>query len=195
VEVDRACVKAVVSAMYVVARHTPISINVHALTLERDDLFTAYLLELCRLFKVPPRNVILEIVEQQRYRDAERFFANLQRLRREGIQIALDDIGLGYSNYRALIEIRPDFYKIDRYFISDCTDRDNARAAIESILLLAGRLGGRVVAEGVETAADLETVCALGVRFVQGFHLATPAPVEKLNQFTAPMEQEGQGQR
>jgi len=188
VEVDRACVKAVLCALHLVARRAPICINVHALTLERDDHFTTYLVELCKRFKVPPSNVILEIVEQQRYRDGERFFANLEQLRGAGVRIALDDIGLGYSNHRALVEIRPDFYKIDRYFVTGCGERDHARAAIESILLLAERLGGKVVAEGVESAADLEAVRALGVRLVQGYHLAMPEPVEKLNQLTSAQE-------
>ncbi len=184
VEVDRACLKAIISALYLVARRALVSINVHALTLERDDRFTQYLIELCRLFRVPPKNVILEIIEQQKYRDPSRFFANLERLREAGVSIALDDIGLGYSNHRALIEIRPDLYKIDRYFVAGCKEKVHARAAIESIVLLAERLDGRVIAEGVETLDDLETVTSLGVRLVQGFHLAAPQPVQSLSDMT-----------
>jgi len=181
VEVDRACVKAILSSMYLIARRALVSINVHALTLERDDQFTQYLVELCQLFRIPTKNVILEIVEQQRYRNPARFFGNLDLLRKAGVQIAVDDIGLGYSNYRALVEIKPDLFKIDRYFVTGCKTNDHARAAIESIALLAQRLGGRVVAEGIESAEDLETVTALGVRLVQGYHLAVPEPVQTLN--------------
>src|SRR5262249_26558396 len=98
VEIDRACIKAILSALYVVARRTLVSINVHARTLERDDHFTPYLIDLCHLFRVRPKNIILELVEQQRYRDASRFFSNLEMLRRTGFAIAVDDIGLGHSN-------------------------------------------------------------------------------------------------
>jgi len=184
VEVDHACVKAILRALHLVARNTLVSINIHAATLERDDHFTRYLLGLCAEFKVPAENLILEIVEQQRYRDAARFFANLDQLRSLGIRIAVDDVGLGYSNYRALVEIRPDLMKIDRYFVTGCAERDHARAAIESMVLLASRLGGRVVAEGVETAADLQTVTDLGVALVQGYYLAVPQPVPAANQPT-----------
>jgi EAL domain-containing protein (putative c-di-GMP-specific phosphodiesterase class I) len=184
VEVDRACVKAIFSKLYIVARRALVSINVHALTLERDDLFTPYLTEMCRLFHVPASNIILEIVEQQRYRNPVRFFTNLELLRGAGFRIAVDDIGLGHSNYRALVEIRPDLYKIDRYFVSGCNAEPHKQAAIESIVLLAGRLGGRVIAEGVETADDLACVTALGITLVQGFHFAMPQPVHRLQEPT-----------
>lgn len=190
VEVDRACVDAILSLLYIVARRTLTSINLHALTLERDDQFTPWLVEQCRRFKVPPSNVILEIVEQQRYRNQTRFFHNLDQLRSAGFRIAVDDIGLGHSNYRALVEIKPDIYKIDRYFVVGCHADEHKRAAIESIALLASRLGGRVIAEGVETAEDLECVTALGIRLVQGFHLAKPQPVQALGEMTPQNTQE-----
>lgn len=190
VEVDRACVKAILSSMYLVARRALVSINVHALTLERDDEFTQYLTDLCHLYRIPTKNVILEIVEQQRYRNPARFFTNLDLMRKAGIRIAVDDIGLGYSNYRALVEIKPDLYKIDRYFVTGCKENGHTRAAIESIVLLADRLGGRVIAEGIETADDLEAVTALGVCLVQGYYLALPCPVETLNVITTRNAQE-----
>ena len=190
VEVDRACVKAIISKLYIVARRTRVSINVHALTLERDDLFTPYLIEMCDHFGVPPKNIILEIVEQQRYRNPTRFFTNLELLRRAGFLIAVDDIGLGHSNYRALIEIKPDLFKIDRYFVSGCRGDAGKRAAVESIALLARRMSGCVIAEGVETADDLQCVTELGIRLVQGFYFATPQPVQTLDEITPRNAQE-----
>jgi len=190
VEVDRACVKAIFSKLYIVARRALVSINVHALTLERDDLFTPYLLEMCRIHRVPASNIILEIVEQQRYRNPARFFTNLDLLRRAGFRIAVDDIGLGYSNYRALIEINPDLYKIDRYFVTGCHTDIRKKAAIESIVLLSSRLGRRVIAEGIESADDLACVTALGIRLVQGFHFAMPQPVNTLTEMTPRNAQE-----
>jgi EAL domain-containing protein (putative c-di-GMP-specific phosphodiesterase class I) len=178
IEVDRACVRAILSALYRTARQTSVTMNVHASTVEHDDFFTAFLLELCDFYAVPARNLVLEIVEQQKYCDRQRFFNNLDLLRHAGVRIALDDIGLGYSNFRTMIEIRPDYYKVDRYFVTGCKDDDAARAAIESIVLLAARLGGRVIAEGVESQEDLETAKALGVGLVQGYHLAEPRPAE-----------------
>ena len=191
VEVDRACVQAILSLMYIVARRVLVSINIHALTLERDDQFTLFLIDLCHRFRVPPKNIILELVEQQRYRNPARFFANLEMSRRAGFKIAVDDIGLGHSNHRALVEIRPDVYKIDRYFVAGCHADPGKQAAMESIVLLASRLGGRVIAEGIETAADLECIAALGIGLAQGYYFAAPQPVQMLNEIAPRNTEEG----
>jgi EAL domain-containing protein (putative c-di-GMP-specific phosphodiesterase class I) len=193
VEVDRACVAAVLAAAATItlpvrpdAAQPLISINVHAATLEQDDDFARFLVETCAQHGVAVTRLILEIVEQQQYWNDASFFRTLNTLRAAGVRIALDDIGLGYSNYRTLIEVRPDFYKIDRYFVTGSKAKDNARAAIESIVLLACRLGGRAIAEGIESSDDLECVRDLGIDLVQGFHLAMPQPASALtNKMTA----------
>ncbi len=191
VEVDRACVAAILAAAATItlpvraeAAQPAISINVHAATLEQDDHFARFLIDACTQHGIAVTRLILEIVEQQQYWDDARFFGTMNTLRAAGVRIALDDIGLGYSNYRTLIEVRPDFYKIDRYFVTGSKDKDNARAAIESIVLLARRLGGRAIAEGIESAADLESVRDLGIDLVQGFHLAVPQPASALTHKT-----------
>jgi EAL domain-containing protein (putative c-di-GMP-specific phosphodiesterase class I) len=174
IDVDRACVRAAIEAAAPLVGVPAISINVHAATLERDDDFIAFLSELCATNDIKPSRLILEIVEQQKFWDHTKFFKTLLALRLIGVRIALDDIGLGYSNFRMLIEVNPELYKIDRYFINDCKERSERRAAIESIALLADRLGGRVIAEGIETVADFDTVGSLGIDLMQGFFLARP---------------------
>ncbi|HKO00120.1 MAG TPA: EAL domain-containing protein, partial [Thermoanaerobaculia bacterium] len=66
-------------------------------------------------------------------------------------------------------------FKIDRYFVDGCSEKPHSRAAIESIALLASRLGARVVAEGIETPEDFATVTALGIDLVQGYYFGRPA--------------------
>jgi EAL domain-containing protein (putative c-di-GMP-specific phosphodiesterase class I) len=175
VEVDRACVAAALTAASNVPGSPAISINVHASTLERDDHFAAFLAENCYTHRIEISRIVLEIVEHQRFRDAEAFFSALDRLRALGVRIALDDIGLGYSNHRMLIEVCPDLFKIDRYFVDGCSNNPHLRAAIESIVILASRLGGRVIAEGIETAEDFATVRSLGIDLVQGYYFGRPA--------------------
>jgi EAL domain-containing protein (putative c-di-GMP-specific phosphodiesterase class I) len=175
VEIDRACVGAALRAASTVPGSPAISINVHASTLERDDHFAAFLAETCHAQHVEISRIVLEIVEHQRFSDGDAFFAALNRLRALGVRIALDDIGLGYSNHRMLVEVCPDLFKIDRYFVDGCSRNPHACAAIESIVLLASRLGGRVVAEGIETAEDFATVRSLGIDLVQGYYFGRPA--------------------
>jgi len=175
VEVDRACLTRAIAAGAGVPGSPAISVNVHASTLERDPNLSDFLVETCSAYDMPVSRLILEIVEQQKFWDERAFFHALNDVRALGVRIALDDIGIGYSSHRMLIEVRPDLYKIDRYFITDCTSKPSSRAAIESIVLLASRLGGRVVAEGIETLADFDTVTSLGIDLVQGFYFARPS--------------------
>jgi EAL domain-containing protein (putative c-di-GMP-specific phosphodiesterase class I) len=174
-EVDRACIARAIRAAAGVPGHPAISLNIHASTLERDPYFSRFLVETCEANDVDVRRLILEIVEQQRFRDECAFFAALASLRTLGVRIALDDIGIGYSSHRMLIEVRPELFKIDRYFVTGSAGNEYSRAAIESIVLLARRLGGRVVAEGIESEADLRTVVSLGIDLVQGYYFALPS--------------------
>jgi EAL domain-containing protein (putative c-di-GMP-specific phosphodiesterase class I) len=174
-EVDRACIARAVAAASNVPGSPAISVNVHAATLERDPTFAEFLVETCSTHDMPVSRLILEIVEQQKFWDERSFFDALYELRSMGVRIALDDIGIGYSSHRMLIEVRPELFKIDRYFITGCTGKPSSRAAIESIVLLASRLGGRVIAEGIEAVTDFETVTALGIDLVQGYYFGRPS--------------------
>src|SRR5882757_2963851 len=196
VEVDRACIARAIASGSTVPGSPAISVNVHASTLERDPQFADFLVETCSTHDMPVSRLILEIVEQQKFWDERAFFDALYELRAMGVRIALDDIGIGYSSHRMLVEVRPELFKIDRYFINDCSGKFSSRAAIESIVLLASRLGGRVIAEGIEEMADFETVTSLGIDLVQGYYFARPsaplsagAPTIHLEPFTT-MRQE-----
>ncbi|HUJ12580.1 MAG TPA: EAL domain-containing protein [Thermoanaerobaculia bacterium] len=179
IEVDRACTSAALKAAAATAVECAVSINVHASTLERDDRWVEFLTEACAAHGVPLTRLILEIVEQQKFWDERRFFRTLEQLRWVGVRIAVDDIGLGYSNYRLLIEIRPEFFKIDPYFVTSCANKPEACAAIESIRVLADRLGGQVIAEGIESESDVRTLGCLGIHLLQGFYLAPPQTVAR----------------
>ncbi len=100
----------------------------------------------------------------------------LKGLRRIGVRIAVDDIGLGHSNYRMLLECRPDFFKIDRYLVKGSNGDAYRRAVLHSIAELAQKVGAHAVAEGVDNEADLHTVCAEGIEMVQGYLLSRPIP-------------------
>jgi len=178
VEVDRACLARAIAAGAGVPGSPAISINIHASTLERDPNLTDFLVETCSTHDMPVSRLILEIVEQQKFWDERAFFDALNELRLLGVRIALDDIGIGYSSHRMLIEVRPELFKIDRYFIDDCTGKPSSRAAIESIVLLASRLGGRVIAEGIERDDELATVRSMGITHGQGFLLGRPSKLQ-----------------
>jgi diguanylate cyclase (GGDEF)-like protein len=120
--------------------------------------------------------LILEVTENSLLDDTPRIQAAISRLLSRGVHLAVDDMGAGYSGLRQIATVHPTYLKLDRSLIQDI-DRDSDRGALVSALSgYAAQTGGYLVAEGVETAAELATLTELGVPLVQGFYLSRPGP-------------------
>lgn len=118
--------------------------------------------------------MVLEITEQARVDDYEVLNAALAPLRRRGLRIAVDDAGSGYASLRHVLMLRPDIIKLDRSLISGI-DTDIAKYALgEAVALFAHRTEATVVAEGIETQAELQTLKGLGMISGQGYLLGHP---------------------
>lgn len=157
-----------------------LSLNVHAVTLEREERLPQWLAELATEYAVPLDSLIIEIVEHAPPWSGRCFLDNLDRLREMGVRIALDDVGLGQSNFRMIVDCRPDLLKIDRHFVDGAHADPLRRAVLESISDLANRLGARAVAEGIEDERDMETVTAAGISLLQGYLLCRPCTTRAL---------------
>jgi EAL domain-containing protein (putative c-di-GMP-specific phosphodiesterase class I) len=105
----------------------------------------------------------------------------LVALRAIGVRVSIDDFGTGYSSLAYLRALPLDEIKIDRSFINDLPADRGARAVVASIVHLGHALGLTVVAEGVESEAQLEQVREMGCDLAQGFHLSPPLPADALN--------------
>ena len=123
---------------------------------------------------LPPEQLCLEITESALMKDTPLTNDMLHQLKRLGVQLAVDDFGTGYSSLNYLRRMPADALKIDRSFVSDL-DRDTRLASIvEAVVGLGNALGMRLIAEGIETAPQLQMLAAIGCRFGQGFYLARP---------------------
>ena len=121
--------------------------------------------------------LVLEITEHAPILDYGPLKAALNRLRERGGRIAIDDAGAGYSSFRHILQVKPDLIKLDISITRD-VDRDSSRRALASALsTFAGEVGATLVAEGVETVAELETLQRLGVTTAQGYLFARPGPL------------------
>ena len=119
--------------------------------------------------------LILEITENSLLEDTPGVVAEIERLIGEGLNFAVDDMGAGYSGLRQITTVRPTYLKLDRSLISGI-DADPDRGALVSAMLgYVRQTGGHLIAEGVETEAELETLRALGVTLIQGYLLGRPA--------------------
>jgi EAL domain-containing protein (putative c-di-GMP-specific phosphodiesterase class I) len=124
---------------------------------------------------VNAESVVLELTEHAPVQDYDRLRGVVGALGDTGFRIAVDDVGAGYASLRHILNLRPDILKID---ISLCRfiEADRARQLLAGALASLGReLGATVVAEGIETSAELEAVRDLGVDNAQGYYLGRPA--------------------
>lgn len=135
------------------------------------------------------RNVMLEITERASLGDSGAWQQSVRALRDRGFRIALDDVGAGYNSLGAVLAVNPDVIKLDISLISGL-HHDRAKADLVGLLSdYARRQGVATVAEGIEEAEEAARCNELGVRWLQGYHLARPAPFEDIfERFLAPKQ-------
>ena len=130
---------------------------------------------------LPPEQLIIELTETSVADDPQQAAAQFAALRISGVEVSIDDFGSGYSSLSQLVSIPAGVLKIDRSLVSGLDDGSGqSAAAVAAVVGLGKACGMRSLAEGVETAGQLEMAAALGCTFAQGFHIARPMPAEDL---------------
>jgi len=125
---------------------------------------------------IPLERIVLELTEHTKIRDYHVLRVCLDRFRDRGCRVAVDDAGAGYAGLQHILSLQPDVIKLD-HALTRNVDADPARRALSACLVrFAEEIGAYVVAEGIETPAELDTLRALGIRWGQGFYLGRPAP-------------------
>jgi len=178
--IDRACIAAALAEATLLPVAVRLNLNVHASTLGRDLGFPGFLLDRAAEAGIPPGLLVVEIVEHAPPLDVPAFRRALAELREAGLTIALDDVGLGQSNYKMILDVRPDIYKLDRYLVAGAWNDPYRQVILDSLARMVRRLEARAVAEGVEDSHELVAVEAAGIDLVQGFLFARPMPREEL---------------
>lgn len=126
---------------------------------------------------LPADQVVLELTEHAPVDDYPGLLASLAELRARGMRIAVDDAGAGYAGLQHILRLRPDILKLDIGLTSGI-DADPARRALSTALVsFAKEIGAIIIAEGIETFEELETLRALNVPWGQGYYLGRPGEV------------------
>jgi diguanylate cyclase (GGDEF)-like protein/PAS domain S-box-containing protein len=157
----------------------PLSINVSPLQFRQPDFVDqvrAVLLET----GAPPQQLIFEVTEGLLVQDIGQTIGRMQELATLGIRFSIDDFGTGYSNLAYLKKMPLYELKIDKSFMRDTPHDTNGTAIVQSILAMAGHLGLRVVAEGIETDEQARFLAGHGRPYMQGFLYHRPVPLEML---------------
>lgn len=165
-------------ALIAAERPLPISVNISARQIWRLDLIGT--INRLRKGRWTTPALVLEITETESMDDALLGEQLAARLRLQGVELSIDDFGVGFSSLARLRALPINELKIDRSFVTEVEHRPEDEAIVRSIAFLGRSLGIRVVAEGVESQAALDLVTAAGCTHVQGFLLSRPMPLEAL---------------
>jgi diguanylate cyclase (GGDEF)-like protein len=192
VELDLACLHAVIAGARQMPLDQILTINISPRTIEAPHFSTEALLAILSRHGIGPERVVVELTEREKIEDTNRLQAALTALQRTGLRIAADDVGAGNAGLRLLSQFRFDIVKIDLSLVQEGAERDSSRAVLRSLRDLAGRWGASVIAEGLETAGQLRMVRELAMGAGQGYLLARPMPQPLLAAIDLePLEQGG----
>lgn len=156
-----------------------VSVNVSAAELERED-FVDHVQGVLIQTGVDPALVVLEITESTLMRDVKEASRRLAALKNLGVRLALDDFGTGYSSLSYLKRFPMDVLKIDQSFVQGLSAGPEESALARAIVQIGRTLKMRTVAEGIETAEEMQRLRGLGCELGQGFHLSRPVPPDEI---------------
>lgn len=160
------------------------SVNLSADRFQRPEL-ARRVQELIAEAGFAPERLVVEITENAAMKQAEATQRTLRELRDIGVGIAIDDFGTGYSSLAYLSTLPVSELKLDRSFVQNLIDNRDNEAIVSAVVALAHGLGMPVIAEGVETEAQRETLVRLGCDSIQGYLVAKPMPAEAFSRFMA----------
>jgi diguanylate cyclase (GGDEF)-like protein/PAS domain S-box-containing protein len=157
----------------------PVSVNVSPVQLLQHDFLNSFI-NIIEKTGVNPAWMVIEITESALMEPHKENALKLKQLKKIGIKIALDDFGTGYSSMKHLQGLPVDIMKIDRSFIKGVSKPGNGGKLTEAMIILAHRLGMRVVAEGVEEVEQYQVLKKYGCDVAQGYLLYEPVPENKV---------------
>lgn len=155
-------------------------LNVSPETLLHPSFKNGCTLDFINKLGLSPKRVVIEITENQPTYDFAGMRTALLHYRAMGFQIAIDDLGEGFSSLRLWSELRPEFIKIDMHFVQGVNTDPIKLQFLKSIQLIAESCGTHVIAEGIETSAELSIIRDLGILMGQGYFISHPTPTPPL---------------
>ncbi|RIW30178.1 EAL domain-containing protein [Bacillus salacetis] len=126
-------------------------------------------------YGVDPADLVFEVVETEKIADVDHLKSVFAVYRREGMKVALDDVGAGFATLEMLSQLKPDYVKIDRSYIDQCDTMAEKQSFLKEAAHISKELGIRVLAEGIERKEELDYCRAIGIDLAQGYYIGKPA--------------------
>jgi EAL domain-containing protein (putative c-di-GMP-specific phosphodiesterase class I)/CheY-like chemotaxis protein len=176
-ELEMAAVRKALAELGRIPQDVYLAINVSPATVATDDFLKG-------LARSPGHRVVIEVTEHAPVEDYGSMRRDLDPVLQLGVRVAVDDAGAGFASLRHILQLSPNIIKLDMS-LTRGIDRDQARRALAAGLIsFAGEISATIVAEGIESREELETLGSLGVSFGQGFFIGEPGPLP--NSYTVP---------
>jgi EAL domain-containing protein (putative c-di-GMP-specific phosphodiesterase class I) len=174
---DQSCrIRAIETASEIglVATGAALSINFIPGAVYRPETCIRATMAAARRVSFPTAQLIFEVTEGEKVADRSHLRGILEEYRRQGFRSAIDDFGAGYAGLNLLAEFQPDIIKVDMELVRDIDRRPTARRIVEAVARLGQDLGIAVLAEGIESRAELAVLRAMGIDLLQGYLFAKP---------------------
>ena len=178
-DLDRLCRQTAMREGAEIAGRRKLFVNVLATTLAGPEWRRGAIPELLAATHRRPEDIVVEVSERAVGQGAPPLAAACAALREEGFALALDDVGTGRDGGEALARLRPDFLKVDASVVRGIDENLVKQEIFSTIGRTGSAIGAALVAVGVETPGEARTLRALGARYGQGYHFASPAPRER----------------
>jgi len=150
-------------------------LNASPETLFQPNFRSGRTLNLLKKIGLDPDRVVIELTEHSPLENYEAVRDALKHYKEMGFEIAMDDLGSGYSGLRMWYELRPDYVKIDRHFMCDIDTDKVKQQFVNSIKNIARELNCKIIAEGIETENEYRFIEKMGLQFCQGYYISRPA--------------------
>ncbi len=174
-ELDRSCRKRALAAARAMPLGAKLFVNVFPSCMYDPEFQGAKLIRLLEGLGLSPERIVLEINEKYAIENYTLFVEALQNLTRVGFEIAIDDIGAGYSGLEKIAHLNPRYLKLDMQLVKDIDSSYIRREMARAFKSFADKMDATIIAEGIEREEELRTLVELGVAWGQGFLLGRPA--------------------
>jgi len=172
-ELELTCARAALALVPLLPENAFLTVNVSAETLVSSAFERV-------LDSVPADRVVVEVTEHAIVREYDALLRALGGLRERGVRLAVDDAGAGFASFRHVLELSPEIIKLDTHLTRGVHGDLSRQALVRSLVSFADDVGSTLVAEGIETPEDLQTLCDAQVPFGQGYLFARPGPAQRV---------------
>lgn len=173
-ELEQLCRKKALEQFHTMQLEGKLFLNVNPNILTDQQFTQGFTKEYVEQFSITPSDLVFEITEKEAITHHDLFQDAVQHYKNQHYQVAIDDVGSGYSGLNIITDIHPHYLKLDMHLIRNIDHEDTKQSLVKSLVEFANLASIQIIAEGIETPAELLTVIRLGIPYGQGYLIAKP---------------------